>query len=174
VPELPGLSAAAEAHAGRLRRRRKVATAGIAAAATVALVLAAPLAITAALGEHRTGPPPAGSTTLVLAPEFEIPDFPFTPGWVPGGVSDAYLSYHPFGVVLAHYDLEHIDELRAARMVGVYSRDEAESMLDSEMQVPLMGGDEDEPGLSLAPLARETSLCGGRAPNCWPTMRRRG
>jgi hypothetical protein len=119
APESAGLLGAAEARSSRRRQRRHVAGAGIAVAATITAVLVAPSAIRGVTGEaapgnataaapQESGAPPqtatqspaqeAGSTTLVPAPAFEMPDFPFTPGWVPEGVSGPYYLYEHFNV----------------------------------------------------------------------------
>lgn len=111
VPDRPGLLVAAEARASRLHRHRRVAGVGMAAAA-VALVLAAPAALQGILdstggpggaaqpecgGRSSPSPPPpgqpaqgqTGSESLVPA-TFEIPTFPFTPGWAPPGTKEPF------------------------------------------------------------------------------------
>jgi hypothetical protein len=119
APESAGLLDAAEARSSRRRQRRHVAGAGIAVAATITAVLVAPSAIRGVTGEaapgnataaapQESGAAPqtatqspaqeAGSTTLVPAPAFEMPDFPYTPGWVPEGLSDPYYRYEHFNL----------------------------------------------------------------------------
>jgi hypothetical protein len=107
VPERPGMLSAAEARASRLHRHRRVAGVGmVVVAAAVALVLVTPTVI-AGMAGGRAGPPPAIAAltptpspaleaepvSLVPAPDLVLPDFPFTPGWVPPGLAGPSREY---------------------------------------------------------------------------------
>jgi hypothetical protein len=87
APPAAGLVDAARSRARR-RRRRRQATATGAALLAVALVAIAPLAISREAAIQPVQPD-SGSDTLV-PPSYEVPPFPFTPGWIPDGLGEPY------------------------------------------------------------------------------------
>lgn len=114
-----GLAPAARRRA-RQRRTRHL----IAAAATVVAVVAAGAVIVPLLAR------PGGDLVLVPA-SYVLPDFPYTPGWVPDGVADSHVQL--WGAVADRFDQEVVVEHEAAEgesgrvliQMRIISRDEA-------------------------------------------------
>lgn len=88
APRNAGLLDAAQDRADERRRHRHLATAGMAVVAVVAVGVAG-WAVWA--GPARQPALPAEQSVLV-EPSFELPAFPFTPGWFPEGSAEPYVS----------------------------------------------------------------------------------
>jgi hypothetical protein len=92
-----GLLSAARARARR-RRTHQTAAALAAAAAVAAMVLAGPTVVG---GLVNGAVAPAAPVTLV-PPTYQLPPFPFTPGWVPEHAGEPYLGVWEDVRVLSH------------------------------------------------------------------------
>jgi hypothetical protein len=94
APPSAGLLGVARARA----RRRRVRHAGVAVVVGAAAgLLAMSIPYGGLLGGSTapgSGPPPVP----LAEPAFELPSFPFTPGWVPDGVEPPHVSYYKFEV----------------------------------------------------------------------------
>lgn len=184
APPSAGLLDAVRARSHRRRRNRQLSAAG-AAVVAVALAIAGPAVwVRATAGEPLIPPQPAssqpaeptpqptGATALVPAPGFDLPDFPFTPGWTPPGLSEAYYSYQDFNV---HSDeppegltdhairLFHLDPEHGWVSFSVTVRQaDPRSMLDKMIQQS-DDFDEDEPGAEPSqPLSEQAVTIRGR------------
>ncbi|HLV58004.1 MAG TPA: hypothetical protein VKY81_03925 [Natronosporangium sp.] len=87
APEAAGLLDAVRDRIDRHRRARTLATTGVATAVVVALVATALVVRTPA--DDREPVMPAEPSVLA-PPSFELPTFPFTPGWEPPGAGEPY------------------------------------------------------------------------------------
>lgn len=80
APPDTGLGSAARQRAQR-RRTHQVLAGGVTA---LAAVVAVAVAVPPLVQPGPDGPPPG----TLAPPDFDLPEFPFTPGWVPDGVPD--------------------------------------------------------------------------------------
>lgn len=82
-----GLLDAAIARSNRRRRRRLAVGTGMAVAAVAATALAVP----ATTGGTERPIPPLSQGLALEPPAYELPQFPFTPGWAPAGADHWYV-----------------------------------------------------------------------------------
>jgi hypothetical protein len=97
APPSAGLLDAAQARAHRRRSRHAIVAAAVAVGAGL---VAVSIPFGASVGEGPTVPgsgPPTFPPVALVEPSFELPSFPFTPGWVPDGVEAQSVTYDSFG-----------------------------------------------------------------------------
>lgn len=87
APPGAGLGSAARQRAQRRRTHQVLAGGVTALAAVVAVAVAVPLLVQ----PGADGPPPG---TLVPF-ELDLPEFPYTPGWIPDGLAEPYVELRP-------------------------------------------------------------------------------
>jgi len=117
APTSVGLLDAVRVRSRRRRRRRLLGNGVVVVAITAALAMAGssllsrPDAAPAPPASAVPGPSPSapGPTSLGPARPFDLPAFPFTPGWTPPGVSEAFYRYE---VALGRIELNHYDPRR--------------------------------------------------------------
>lgn len=139
APPAAELLQGAQARAGALRRRRQLGMAtAVAAVAAVTAVAAPPLLLA---DDAEPIPPFTEPAAADLAPPtFAVPEFPFTPGWAPEGLSEPYvdLMYGSIGLVHPPADPTQPPPLRAV----VSEQPPPEEPLDDQEPVSVRG----EPG----------------------------
>jgi hypothetical protein len=179
APTNAGLLGAVEVRSSRRRQRRQVVGVGIAAAGVIAVVLTA---TTVVGGMADTGgdpappasvgaaPPtsPAASAPLVPASDLELPDFPFTPGWIPPGVTGPYYHHLPFGEAgegLRSYlsSLDHYDPATGLPALRVEVTDQDYGLTLDKLEDLSDDVDEDETGVGPPiPLTRQAATVRGK------------
>jgi hypothetical protein len=102
APSNAGLLDAVRDRSQRRRWRRQVL---VAAGVVTAVAVAGPILVVRATGtdpappDDRTGAwQPSAETELVEPSDLDVPDFPFTPGWVPPG-TETFSDFQDFGLV---------------------------------------------------------------------------
>lgn len=180
APPGSGLLDAVKARSRDRRRHRRLAVAG-AAAVAVAVAVTAPTAVRGiGDGPDRPAPPPAGqqtpvtpeveptgATTLVPAPEFGLPDFPFTPTWVPPDLTQVsyQYSFSEFGDAPDYLGttLSHRGSGAAELYVTLDNEDTEQTLSRLETEAEIGYEDEDEPTAQTPqPLTRQAANVQGR------------
>lgn len=185
APPGGGLLDAVKTRSRNRRHHRRLTVAG-AAAVTVAVAITAP-AVVRGIGDDpdRPPPPPAGqqtptppqveptgATTLVPAPEFELPDFPFTPTWIPSDLSEVQYDFADYN---GDAEIDIDDELADERVflyhapsgepAGIRAEvsDQNPEIILEKLEAMSDDFDEDEPGAETPqPLARQATTVQGR------------
>jgi hypothetical protein len=153
--------------------------AGIAAAGVIAIALTATTVVggMAANGGDPAPPaaagtapptPPAASAPLVPATDLELPDFPFTPGWIPPGVTGPYYHHLPFGETgegLRSYlsSLDHYDPATGWQAWRVEVTDQDYGLTLDKLEDQSHDFDEDETEVEPPiPLTRQAATVRGK------------
>jgi hypothetical protein len=98
APNNAGLTVAARDRADERRRNRHLATAGMAVVAAAGVGLVG----WAVWPETAVQPVTPAEPSVLVEPTFELPAFPFTPGWAPPGAAEPYATLDGPILVLTH------------------------------------------------------------------------